>query len=312
MSLEYSDIKRAVSALSPAQALEVAAIAQLASADMLANGKTYDGQAVGGGGGYSPPAGGIPRTDLAVAVQTSLTAADNALPATARGAANGVASLVNGTVPANQLPALASNPFVYNAGLQVALATVDGQEVVALPHRGGGAVGAIVGHRRGTLADLITLAGTPGEISIPDDYPGYVRHTGVAGEAHYSGDGVYVIFLNSAVVDSQAFLSIPTGVRRIKLELTGALHPSIITAGAIDMQWSGVNPNRYPFAVAATKFEVAVSDATRTALTNAGVIVIVGNDGLIDYSNPAFAGKNHFEYCKDSGGFTLMTTAFAG
>lgn len=51
MTLQYSDIKRAVSALSPAQAMEVASIAQLAAADMLANGKTYDGQPVGGSGG---------------------------------------------------------------------------------------------------------------------------------------------------------------------------------------------------------------------------------------------------------------------
>lgn len=45
----------------------------------------------------------IAKTKLASDVQTSLTAADSALPASQRGATNGVASLVNGRVPISQI-----------------------------------------------------------------------------------------------------------------------------------------------------------------------------------------------------------------
>lgn len=53
---------------------------------------------------YTKPASGIPKTDLATDVQTSLTAADNAIPSSQKGAANGVASLgSNSRVPIAQL-----------------------------------------------------------------------------------------------------------------------------------------------------------------------------------------------------------------
>lgn len=48
MALNYDDIRQAASALHPAQALEVAKIAQLAAKDMLEEGKTWNGDVVGG------------------------------------------------------------------------------------------------------------------------------------------------------------------------------------------------------------------------------------------------------------------------
>lgn len=54
---------------------------------------------------YTKPAGGIPATDLAADVQTSIGKADTAVQATEKGATNGVATLDGaGKVPAAQLP----------------------------------------------------------------------------------------------------------------------------------------------------------------------------------------------------------------
>lgn len=49
MALDFDDIKRSVSALHPAQAMEVAKIAQLAAKDAIDEGRTWNGQPVGGG-----------------------------------------------------------------------------------------------------------------------------------------------------------------------------------------------------------------------------------------------------------------------
>lgn len=63
-------------------------------------------------GAYVKPNTGVPKTDLAVAVQTSLGKADDALPATEKGADDGVAELVDGKVPAAQtdMAAIAAAP----------------------------------------------------------------------------------------------------------------------------------------------------------------------------------------------------------
>lgn len=44
---------------------------------------------------------------------------------------------------------------------------------------------ANIGHRRGLFANLITLSGEPGEISIPTDVDGFVIHNGVANQAKF-------------------------------------------------------------------------------------------------------------------------------
>lgn len=55
-------------------------------------------------GTYSKPSGGIPKTDLASAVQTSLGKADSAIPSSEKGANNGVATLDNsGKIPTTQI-----------------------------------------------------------------------------------------------------------------------------------------------------------------------------------------------------------------
>lgn len=76
---------------------------------------------------YNKPSSGIPKTDFASAVQTSLTKADNALPNTTthlsgdianteKGAANGVASLgSDGKVPSSQLPSYVDDVLEYNS-----------------------------------------------------------------------------------------------------------------------------------------------------------------------------------------------------
>lgn len=56
-------------------------------------------------GFYTKPGTGIPSTDLAEAVQTSLGKADGAIPSTEKGANSGVATLdANGKIPSSQLP----------------------------------------------------------------------------------------------------------------------------------------------------------------------------------------------------------------
>lgn len=122
MALNYDDIKMAASALHPAQALEVAKIAQLAVADAIDEGKTWDGQPVGGGFTLNPTTG-LAETD------------------------------------------------------------VGGDAFVALPTNAQGQAVGEIGHRRNTLANLLTLAGVPGEISVPTDNVGVVLHNGVAGQA---------------------------------------------------------------------------------------------------------------------------------
>lgn len=122
MALNYDDIKMAASALHPAQALEVAKIAQLAVADAIDEGKTWDGQPVGGG-------------------------------------------------------------FTLNPTTGLAETTVDGDVFVALPTNPSGQAVGEIGHRQNTLANLLTLAGVAGEISVPTDNVGVVLHNGVAGQA---------------------------------------------------------------------------------------------------------------------------------
>ena len=61
--------------------------------------------AAAGATAYQLPSTGIPESALAAAVQNKLTAASNAIPSSAKGAANGVASLnASGKIPSEQLP----------------------------------------------------------------------------------------------------------------------------------------------------------------------------------------------------------------
>ena len=72
---------------------------------------------------YQKPSTGIPASDMATAVQTALTAAGNAIPSSQKGAANGVATLdANGKVPSDQLPSYVDDVIeVYARSGQTAL-----------------------------------------------------------------------------------------------------------------------------------------------------------------------------------------------
>ena len=67
--------------------------------------ETIRSGAAAGATAYQKPSTGIPESDLASAVQTKLTAASNAIPATQKGAANGVCPLdANSKIDTQYLP----------------------------------------------------------------------------------------------------------------------------------------------------------------------------------------------------------------
>ena len=73
-------IKAAVAATEGAEAVNAALTGNvLTITDREGNTTSLDLSEIGGGGGYEPPVGGIPKTDLASDVQTSLGKADTAL-----------------------------------------------------------------------------------------------------------------------------------------------------------------------------------------------------------------------------------------
>lgn len=71
-----------------------------------------------GAGTYSKPSGGIPKSDLASAVQTSLGKADTALQSAPVTSVNGQTGVVSLTIPAtaSDVGAVAANQGVANAG----------------------------------------------------------------------------------------------------------------------------------------------------------------------------------------------------
>lgn len=73
--------------------------------------------------------------------------------------------------------------FTLNPVTGLAETAVDGDVFVALPTNPAGQAVGEIGHRRNTLANLLTLAGVAGEISVPTDADGVVIHNGVAGQA---------------------------------------------------------------------------------------------------------------------------------
>lgn len=73
--------------------------------------------------------------------------------------------------------------FTLNPTTGLAETDVGGDTFVALPTNVQGQAVGEIGHRRNTLANLLTLAGVPGEISVPTDAAGVVIHNGVAGQA---------------------------------------------------------------------------------------------------------------------------------
>ena len=113
---------------------------------------------------YQIPDGGVPASDLEEAVRTSLTKADDALPAAQKGANDGVAELVGGKVPAAQtdMAAIASSPE-----LGAAIAESD----AVLTARGGGPEGRLSLPISGDIPTLaVTGPGGPNPIPSPTNY----------------------------------------------------------------------------------------------------------------------------------------------
>ena len=106
---------------------------------------------------YQLPIGGVPSTDLSSSVQDALTAAGNAIPNTQRGVANGVAALdANGKVPSDQLPSYVDDVIeAYARSGQTALS----QNWLAT----GSASGTVITPEAGKIYVLMNSGGT--------DYP---------------------------------------------------------------------------------------------------------------------------------------------
>lgn len=98
---------------------------------------------------------------------------------------------------------------------------------------------ASIGHRTGVFADLITISGEPGEISIPTDVDGFIVHNGQPGEAKFYprldnaaafGESSLAIGLNATTMAS-ADLALALGVNakaHAKGELAfGSLKPGV-------------------------------------------------------------------------------------
>lgn len=210
-----------------------------------------DGALVGGpsgpvSGGYTLPPTGIPRGDLSLAVLDSLTRADNAIPSSQKGAANGVATLdAQGRIPAAQNGAAT---FVYDAQLQAAKATVGGQEVLALLRSGTGFKGRVVPDSN-TLVNLLAARQTAGVIAYPTDASGIVVYngTGPGDYPTYESFGAFLtINLNTSplVYLDPEFGSLtvrmPRGVRRFALTAPNGVPAGFV--GTIVMVKDSVEP----------------------------------------------------------------------
>lgn len=86
---------------------------------------------------------------------------------------------------------------------------------------------AQVNHRTGLLADLLTLDGGNGELSVPTDAVGVVRHTGVVGQAKLIG-GMPLIGWCEALVAG----SVTTGAGGVLTTITTATLQGAMTHSA--------------------------------------------------------------------------------
>lgn len=87
----------------------------------------------------------------------------------------------------------AGTGFVVSPLIGAAVATIDGNQYAALPVNANGDVVANLVPRTGLLADLLQLAGSPGEIAVATDAKAIVRYSGVIGEAVVAADGQDVV-----------------------------------------------------------------------------------------------------------------------
>ena len=125
--------------------------------------------------------------------------------------------------------------FTKNAATGFFEATIGAEKALALPADGNGNAKANLGMRRDTLANLLTLAGLPGEISLPTDYRGIVCHTGEVGGAYYVGNDAYMVDVtNNPQIAAEGLFTIPRGFRTVVLGPKGATpHATVVSNGGI-------------------------------------------------------------------------------
>lgn len=133
--------------------------------------------------------------------------------------------------------AASGTTFTKNATTGFFEAAVGTETALALPADENGNAKANFGLRRDTLANLLTLAGLPGEISRPTDYQGIVCHTGQVGGAYYIGNDVYKINItdNPELIANQE-VKIPRGFRTIVVGGKNEVpHANVVTAGGFSI-----------------------------------------------------------------------------
>lgn len=161
--------------------------------------------------------------------------------------------------------------FTEHAPSGFARATVNGKTFVALPTDANGNARANIGGRRAPLATLMTLVGIPGEIATPTDFNGFVCYTGEAGGAFYVGNDAYYIDVTQPT--NQGTVVVPYGFKHFVVGPVGATpHDSVVTAGALDIQFSG----EYSIGGGTT--------ATNTEQNQAGFNVTGGVPGVVTLS----------------------------
>lgn len=175
--------------------------------------------------------------------------------------------------------------FTYDAALQAAKATVDGQEVLA-PLRSGGGFRGIVVPRSGTLDALMSIGGNAGETARPTDYRGFVCFTGVVGEAYYVGSDPYRVDVANPA--TPAVIEIPRGFHTIIVGPLGAIPNATIRSN------SGVQINTATGDSFGKNFIVKFSaDFTGSAGAYANAMIF----GVVVDLSTSGGGFNYFDVC---------------
>lgn len=181
--------------------------------------------------------------------------------------------------------------FTKNATTGLAETEVEGETFGALPLNAQGQAIGNIGHRRNTLANLIDLAGLPGEISIPTDYRGFIVHNGVAGNAYYVGPDSYLIDVSNPA--TPALVRMPRGF--FSVSITGSTINSTITIeGGLQIGFglNSASVEIWPIGSAALLVK-SPFESNALAIDFAGV--------TIDFTGSQ-AGKNYFDLVFDSRG----------
>lgn len=201
----------------------------------------------------------------------------------------GVAYFVGGALRSIGPSAVGGAGFTKNATTGLAETDVGGETFGALPLNAQGQAIGNIGHRRGTLASLIALAGLPGEISVPTDYRGFIVHNGVAGDAYYVGPDSYLIDVSNAGTPAQ--LNLPRGFFSV-LVVGASVNANITALGGLQIDFGlDSTGNAHP---PRGKISLLVD-----APFEAGGLAVQLSSFVVDFTG-ATAGKNYFEWMFDA------------